>query len=131
MKAALRINHINHTIEMNKAYAKKAQVFGEGEYNNFVEAKNQFPTYKIIIKEAPKKRDSLKGLTYEYMEKLSYSAFEHCRYRSHSRAHTRHLIRSHSFYHNTNRLYYRRSLSRLYGHYDFREKRRKANAGTG
>ena len=73
MKAALHINHSNHTIEMNKAYAKKAQAFGSDEYNDLVTAGTQFPTYKFVIKEAPKKRDSLKGLTYEYMEKYIQS----------------------------------------------------------
>ena len=66
----ININFENKTIEMTKAFANKARRYGSDEYEEMISACNAFPTYKLITKSAVKKNTaSMKGLTYDFMEK--------------------------------------------------------------
>ena len=72
MKETFKINHENNTIEMTKQFAKASGVFGSDAYKMLLEAKNELPTYTVVVKETPKSRkprDNYKGLTYDYMER--------------------------------------------------------------
>ena len=65
------INEKNRSIEMSKKFAKAACKFGTDEYNDLQIARRDYPGFKVvtITRQAPAKKDSYKGLTYEYMEK--------------------------------------------------------------
>ena len=65
------IRHNTHTIEMTKKFAKAAEKFGSEEYKSLQEARRDNPTFKVVIvsRKATEKKDTYKGLTYEYMEK--------------------------------------------------------------
>ena len=65
----ITINAKNNTIVITKAFAKKASKFKSDEYNALQEARKDYPTFKVEVRTAPKKKDSFKGLTYTYMEK--------------------------------------------------------------
>ena len=67
-KNTIKINYQNSTIELSKATAKAASVFGSDAYKDLIKAKNQFPTFKVVIKETSKRKDSLKGLNFSFME---------------------------------------------------------------
>lgn len=65
----MTINFKNRTIELTPADAKKASKINSDQYNELVKAKVDFPTYKVVITQTKSKRtDTLKGLTYDYME---------------------------------------------------------------
>lgn len=65
------IRHNTHTIEMTKKFAKAAEKFGSDEYKSLQEAKRDNPSFKVVIisRKTTEKKDTFKGLTYEYMEK--------------------------------------------------------------
>lgn len=65
----MTVNFERMTIVMTKAEAKDAGKFNSEKYNELLEIRSQFPNFRIVTKETPKKRDAYKGLTYEYMEK--------------------------------------------------------------
>lgn len=67
----MTIRYTTNTIEMTKKFAKAAEKFGSDEYKSLQEAKRDNPTFKVVIvsRKATEKKDSYKGLTYEYMEK--------------------------------------------------------------
>lgn len=63
----MNINFEARTIEMTKAEAKEAGRFNSEKYIELKEIRSEFPTFRIITKNAPKKKDTYKGLTYTYM----------------------------------------------------------------
>ena len=65
----MTINFKKNTIEMTKAEAKAASVYGSESYAKLQDARRDYPTYTVVIKATSSKRESLKGLTYDYMEK--------------------------------------------------------------
>ncbi len=65
----MTINFEARTIEMTKAEAKEAGKYNSDKYNELVDIRSKFPTFRIVTKSAAKKRDTYKGLTYNYMEK--------------------------------------------------------------
>ena len=65
----ITINAKNNTIVITKAFAKKASKFKSDEYNALQEVRKDYPSFRVEVKTAPKKKDSFKGLTYAYMEK--------------------------------------------------------------
>ncbi len=65
----MNINFENGTIEMTKAEAKEAGKFNSEKYIELKEIRSEFPTFRIVTKNVPKKRDTYKGLTYTYMAK--------------------------------------------------------------
>ena len=61
------INYEMATIELTKAEAKEAGVFKSDMYNVLTEVR-EATGFKVVVKESKRKRDTLKGLTYAYME---------------------------------------------------------------
>ena len=64
----IKINEANRTIEVTKAFANKASKFGSDEYKMLKEARNDFPTFKVVTKSAGKRKGTFKGLTITYMK---------------------------------------------------------------
>lgn len=65
----MTINLKNQTIEMTKKFAAVAMHFGSDAYKELQEARRDYPTFRVIIKQtAAKNRDNYKGLTYDFME---------------------------------------------------------------
>ena len=64
------INEKKHTIELSKKEAKAAAKFGTTEYKNLQEARRDYPTFsvKTVSQKPATKKNTFKGLTYEYME---------------------------------------------------------------
>ena len=67
------IRHNTHTIEMTKKFAKAAEKFGSDEYKSLQEAKRDNPSFKVVIisRKTTEKKDTFKGLTYEYFSMYS------------------------------------------------------------
>lgn len=65
--STIRINNSKREIVITKAFAKKAEQFKSDEYYELKEAKADNPTYKVVVRKAPK-RDTLKGLNYDFMK---------------------------------------------------------------
>ena len=65
----IHINTKDQKIEMTKKFAENARCFGTLEYRQLQEVRHDYPMFTESIKYASrKKRDSFKGLTYEFME---------------------------------------------------------------
>ena len=64
----IKINEANRTIEVTKAFANKASKFGSDEYKMLKEARNDFPTFRVVTKSAGKRKGTFKGLTITYMK---------------------------------------------------------------
>ena len=66
----MTIRYAAHTSEMTKKFAKAAEKFGSDEYKSLQEAKRDNPSFKVVIisRKTTEKKDTFKGLTYEYME---------------------------------------------------------------
>lgn len=66
----MTINFHSNSIEMTKKFAKAASRFGSDEYKQLQEARKDYPTFKIVTvsRNTTGKRETYKGLTYEYME---------------------------------------------------------------
>lgn len=68
MNSIVRINHEKNTIIVAQKAAKKAEIYGTEEYNLLQNARRDYPTFTVSIEEKrSSKRDSMKGLTYEFM----------------------------------------------------------------
>ena len=65
------INQKTRTIEMSKKFAKSASKYGTEEYNNLQSARRDYPAFKVVTvsRQVTNKKESYKGLTYDYMEK--------------------------------------------------------------
>ena len=66
--ANIKINNSNRTIVITKAFAKEAETFKSEAYIALKEAKADNPTYSVVVRKAPK-RDTHKGLTFDFMKK--------------------------------------------------------------
>lgn len=64
----IKINEANRTIEVTKAFYKEASKFGTEEYKMLKEARNDFPTFRVVTKNAGKRNGTFKGLTIKYMK---------------------------------------------------------------
>ena len=53
---AIIINERKNTIEITKDFQKKASIFNSNEYNELKAAKADFPTYRVCVKSAPKRK---------------------------------------------------------------------------
>ena len=65
------INFFDRTIELTKKEMKAAGHFGSDEYNELMTARKDNPGYRVVVstrKAKAVKKDTYKGLTYEYME---------------------------------------------------------------
>lgn len=65
--ANLFINTKKRTIEMTKAFEKKACFYGTDEYNQLQAVRRDYPTFSIVVRKSSKKKNGLK-LTYDKME---------------------------------------------------------------
>lgn len=69
MNAKMKIKFENKTIEISKAFANKASVYGSEEYHTLRAAVQDLPDFKVEIKTVPVPRQTyMKGMTYDYME---------------------------------------------------------------
>ena len=66
--ANIKINRKNNTIEITKAFERASSRFGSEEYKMLKEARQDNPDFRVIIRTTKQKRETNKGLTYEYME---------------------------------------------------------------
>ena len=68
----MKIHYNNCTIELTKAEAKAASEYGSKMYNELLKIRADFPTYQVVVRTTNtskrKSADTLKGLTYDYME---------------------------------------------------------------
>ncbi len=66
----MTINTKKNAIEMTKNEAKAAAKYGTPEYKALQEARKDYPTYSVVTvtRKSTAKKNSYKGLTYEYME---------------------------------------------------------------
>ena len=65
----MTINQKKNRIEMTEAEAKAASKYNSETYNELVSIRRDFPSLSIfIVKNKSKRNDSLKGLTFSYME---------------------------------------------------------------
>jgi len=65
----MKINFENNTIEMTKAEEKEARKYNSDKYLELKDIRADFPNFRIVTKSAPKKRDTYKGLDYNYIKK--------------------------------------------------------------
>ena len=67
----LSFNHKDKTIEMpTKKYETAASKYGTDEYIEVQNARRDYPNYRVVRRNRKiKKNDTIKGLTYEVMEK--------------------------------------------------------------
>lgn len=63
------INAKERTIVITKKMAQAASRFGSDEYKELRAAMNDNPTYKVVVRTTKQKRETYRGLTFEYMEK--------------------------------------------------------------
>lgn len=63
------VNAKRNEIVITKSFAKAASKFGTEEYKALREVRNDYPTFKVVERKPSKKFDTMKGLTYDYMEK--------------------------------------------------------------
>ena len=61
----------SRTIEVTAKFHKAASRFGSDEYKMLQEVRRDYPGYKVvtITRKPGSKKDTYKGLTYDYMEK--------------------------------------------------------------
>ena len=65
----LKINDRKRTIEITKAFAKKASIYGSPEYITLKGAKSDNLGYRVITVAPKRTKPTFKGLSYDYMEK--------------------------------------------------------------
>ncbi len=67
----MNANYTDHTIEMTAKEAKAAGKIGTKEFKDLQTLRSMNPSFAIVIVKSSrsKKKDTMKGLTYEYMEK--------------------------------------------------------------
>ena len=64
----ITINTKNNTLVITKKFEKAASKFGSPEYRELKEARADFPNFKVVVRTVKQKKETYKGLTYEYME---------------------------------------------------------------
>lgn len=64
----MKINYEAHTIELTKAESKAASTFGSNMYKALREAKQDNPSFTVVVNKRTRKGD-YKGLDYSYMER--------------------------------------------------------------
>ena len=66
----ITINRKMKTLEVTKKFEKASSRYGSDEYKELQSALNENPGFKVVVKSSTsKKKETYKGLTYEYMEK--------------------------------------------------------------
>ncbi len=69
MAFTMKLDYKKQTITLGKKFAKLSSVPGSPEYMELAQVKEDFPRYKLVIREIKKnkRKESYKGLTYDYM----------------------------------------------------------------
>ena len=62
----IRLDYAKETIEITKAFEKKASVYGSLAYNELATVRRDFPTFKLKISES-KGSNGFKGMDYDFM----------------------------------------------------------------
>lgn len=66
----ITVNRKMRTLEITKKFDKASSKYGSDEYNELQNALAQNAGFKVVVKSSTsKKKETYKGLTYEYMEK--------------------------------------------------------------
>ena len=66
----ITVNRKMRTLEITKKFDKASSRYGSDEYNELQNALAQNAGFKVVVKSSTsKKKETYKGLTYEYMEK--------------------------------------------------------------
>ena len=67
----IRVNRKMRTLEITKKFDKLASRYGTDEYTELQNALTENPGYKVVVRSttSSKKRETYKGLTFDYMEK--------------------------------------------------------------
>ena len=70
MKNTLTVNHANHTIVMDRTFAKRAVDTRSEEYTHLQNVRRDYPTYQVVQRHIRTNcnKNTYRGLTYEYME---------------------------------------------------------------
>ena len=70
MKNTLTINHANHTIVMDRTFAKFAVNTMSEEYAHLQQVRRDYPSYAVVQRHIRTNsfKNTYKGLTYDYME---------------------------------------------------------------
>lgn len=68
---AITINNRKNTIEITKTFEKEARIFGSEAYKALREARNDNPSFRVVIRKSSssKGKEHYKGLSYKFMEK--------------------------------------------------------------
>ena len=65
----ITINAKNHTIEMNKTFAKAASLFGSDEYKQLQEARRDYPSYRVVtVKQKGSGKTEFAKLSFSFMD---------------------------------------------------------------
>ena len=64
--ANITVNYKKNTLEITKAFEKKASAYGSEAYVELSEARKEFPNYRIVVK-TTKSNNSFKGMDYDFM----------------------------------------------------------------
>ena len=66
----ITINAKNHTIEMNKTFAKAASIFGSEEYNQLQVTRRDYPNYRVVtVRQKGTGKADFANLSYDFMDK--------------------------------------------------------------
>lgn len=67
----VKINRVEKTIEITKAFNRKASIYGTEEYEALTQICKDNAGFDVILRATTKKssKSSMKGLTYDFMEK--------------------------------------------------------------
>ena len=70
MNTNFKINHLENKIVVSKKIANMAERYGTPEYCQLQEVRKDYPDFTVSIDETKSnKKDSMKGLTYDFMKK--------------------------------------------------------------
>jgi hypothetical protein len=65
----MTINYEKKVIEMTKVEAKAAGKIDSVKFNELIRLRSAFPEFTVVVKTNSTKRDTYKGLDYDYMKK--------------------------------------------------------------
>ncbi len=64
----ITLNMSKKTIEITKAFEKKASKYGTPEYDDLMAVKRDNPDFRVVVRAIKTKKDTLKGLNYDFMK---------------------------------------------------------------
>jgi len=75
MSKSCQLNFTENTIDVTKAFMKKASIYGTPEYTELLSAQNDRPEFTINIISPNNKSDSQKSITYNEMKEYVRDEF--------------------------------------------------------